>query len=179
MCFTGRISRLLNCLNKIDPLVHIHIVNLNDMFRNVGERLIKEDKYTTEAHQIQFEKELQEDYGYELTEEFRKELDDNFYCVIEDFYETVCPQATQKIQVKSLGKAGNSSSSAEERSHPIGTKRIFKESSSSSSEANIGDDRDREEVRKKQKVKYDGLKTENTNANEKKVEKGKEKEEKN
>ena len=132
-----------------------------------------------QAHQIQFEKELQEDYGYELTEEFRKELDDNFYCVIEDFYETVCPQASQKIQVKSLGKAGNSSSSAEERSHPIGTKRIFKESSSSSSEANIGDDRDREEVRKKQKVKYDGLKTENTNANEKKVEKGKDQEEKN
>ena len=157
MCFTGRITRLLNCLNKIDPLVHIHIVNLNDMFRNVGERLIKEDKYTTEAHQTQFEKELQEDYGYELTEEFRKELDNNFYCVIEDFYETVCPQATQKIQVKSLGKAGNSSSSAEERSHPVGTQRILKESfsssssSSSSSEANIGDERDREEVRKNKK----------------------------
>ena len=36
------------------------------MFRNVGERLIKDDKYTTEAHQIQFEKELQEDYGYDM-----------------------------------------------------------------------------------------------------------------
>ena len=88
MCFTGRISRLLNCLTAIDPLVHIHIVDLNDMFNHVGERLIKEDKYTTEAHQSQFEKELQEDYGYELTEEFRKELEEKFYCVIEDFYET-------------------------------------------------------------------------------------------
>ena len=72
MCFTGRISRLLNCLNKIDPLVHIHIVNLSDMFINVGNRLIKEDKYNTEDHQIQFEKELQEDYGYHLgRSEFR------------------------------------------------------------------------------------------------------------
>ena len=76
------------CLTAIDPLVHIHIVDLNVMFINVGKRLIKEDKYTTEAHQSQFEKELQEDYGYEVTEELRKELEDNFYCVIEDFYET-------------------------------------------------------------------------------------------
>ena len=78
----------MNCLTGFDPLVHIHIVNLNDMFRNIGERLIKEDKYTTEVHQSQFEKELQEDYGYELTEEFRKQLEEKFYCAIEDFYET-------------------------------------------------------------------------------------------
>ena len=58
------------------------------MFINVGNQLIKEDQYSTEAHQIQFEKELQEDYGYELTEEFRKELEEKFYCAIEDFYET-------------------------------------------------------------------------------------------
>ena len=43
---------------------------------------------TTEDHQAQFENELQEDYGYELTENFRKELEGKFYCVIEDFYET-------------------------------------------------------------------------------------------
>merc|ERR1712227_1109036 len=88
MCFTGRISRLLNCLTAIDELVHVHIVNLSEMFRNVGQRLIKEEKYTTEDHQAQFEKELEEDYGYELTESFRKELEVKFYCVIEDFYET-------------------------------------------------------------------------------------------
>ena len=101
MCFTGRLSRLLNCLTGIDPLVHIHIVNLNDMFRNVGERLINEDKYTTKAHQVQFEKELQEDYGYELTEQFRKELDEKFYCAIEDFYETV----VESISVNGKRKA--------------------------------------------------------------------------
>ena len=39
MCFTGRISRLLNCLTAIDPLVRIHIVDLSDMFINVGKRL--------------------------------------------------------------------------------------------------------------------------------------------
>ena len=63
----------------------------------------------------------------------------------------------------------------------MGTKRTFKESSSSSSfspETNIQDEinsqeeRDCEEVRKTQKVKHDGLKTENTNVNEKKEEKG-------
>ena len=86
-CFTGRISRLLNCLTAIDPLVNINIVNLNDVFNNVGERLIKEDRYTTEAHQSQFEKELQEDYGYELTEEFRKELEENFYSQLDYFYD--------------------------------------------------------------------------------------------
>ena len=48
----------------------------------------KKDNYTTEAHKAQFEKELQEDYGYELTEEFRMELEEKYYCVIEDFYET-------------------------------------------------------------------------------------------
>ena len=95
MCFTGRISRLLNCLNKIDPLVHIHIVSLNDMFRNVGERLIKDDKYTTETHQIQFEKELQMDYGYKLTEEFRKELEEKFYSELDYFYDVF------ELQVKS------------------------------------------------------------------------------
>ena len=94
MCFTGRISRLLNCLTGIDPLVHIHIVNLSNMFTNVGERLIKEDQYTTEAHKNKFEKELQDNYGYELTEEFRKELEEKFYCEIEDFYEVF------KLQVK-------------------------------------------------------------------------------
>merc|ERR1712196_91330 len=107
MCFTGRISRLLNCLTRIDPLVHIHIVNLNDMFRNVGIRLIEEDKYTTEAHQSQFEKELEEDYGYELTEEFRKELEDRIYCAIEDFYDAFFePQvkSSNPNEGESLGK---------------------------------------------------------------------------
>ena len=50
MCFTGRLSRLLNCLTGIDPLVHIHIVNLSDMFTNVGKRLIEQRNYSLEGH---------------------------------------------------------------------------------------------------------------------------------
>ena len=37
--------------------------------------MIEQGNYTTEGHQVQFEKELQEDYGYELTEEFKKGLE--------------------------------------------------------------------------------------------------------
>jgi len=55
---------------------------------NEEKKFNSDNKYTTEAHQSQFEKELQEDYGYELTEEFRGILEKDFYCVIEDFYET-------------------------------------------------------------------------------------------
>jgi hypothetical protein len=106
MCFTGRISRLLNCLTAIDPLVHVHIVNLNDMFINVGKQLIKEDKYTTEAHQSQFEKELEEDYGYELTEEFRGILEKDYYSQLEIFYDVFEPQvkSSNPNQGESLGK---------------------------------------------------------------------------
>jgi cell division protein FtsI/penicillin-binding protein 2 len=106
MCFTGRISRLLNCLTGIDPLVHVHIVNLNDMFINVGKQLIKEDKYTTEAHQSQFEKELEEDYGYELTEEFRGILEEDYYSELEIFYDVFEPQvkSSNTNQGESLGK---------------------------------------------------------------------------
>ena len=57
----------------------IFFMNKKNMFRNVGERLLKEDKYTTENHRTQFEKELEEDYGYEFTEEFQKELEDSLY----------------------------------------------------------------------------------------------------
>ena len=42
----------------MDPLVHIHIVNLSEMFVTVGNCLKEEDKYTKEGHQIEFEKEL-------------------------------------------------------------------------------------------------------------------------
>merc|ERR1711918_222098 len=103
---------------------------------------IEQRNYTPEAHQTQFEKELEKDYGYEMTEEFRKELGEKFYCVIEDFYETYenhHPEATQtqQVQVKSLGKTGSPSSSSDEKPHPVGTKRTYKESSSSSPETNI------------------------------------------
>ena len=54
----------------------------------MGKRLIKEGDHSTQGHQAQFEKELQDDYGYKLTEEFRKELEEKFYCAIKDFYGT-------------------------------------------------------------------------------------------
>ena len=141
MCFTGRISRLVNCLTAFDPLVHIHIVNLNDMFNNVGLRLIQEEQYTTDAHQKQFEKELVEEYGYDITEEFRNELKQKFYCVIEDFYEIYAPQ----VQVKSNDKSGSTSNS--DTTSSINKKRKFKESSEEDSD----DDSD-DESRKKQKL---------------------------
>ena len=97
MCFTGRISRLLNCLNVMDPLVYIHIVSLSDMFTDVGKRLIKEGNYTREIHQSQYENELQNDYGYELTDEFRKELEEKFYSQLEYFYETYGPKENSSV----------------------------------------------------------------------------------
>ena len=76
------------------------------MFRNVGERLIKDDKYTREAHQFQLEKELQMDYGYKLTEEFRKELEEKFYSQLDYFYDVFEPQvkSSDPNQGESLGK---------------------------------------------------------------------------
>ena len=97
MCFTGRISRLLNCLNVIDVLVRIHIVSLPDMFTDVGKRLIKEGSYNTSTHQTMFERELQEDYGYELTIEFKKELEQKFYSQMEYFYETYAPMIAENL----------------------------------------------------------------------------------
>ena len=109
LCNTYHIhmSRLFDCF-FLDPL-YVHIIvnfNLNEMFRNVGIRLIKEDKYSTEAHQIQFEKELQEDYGYEVTEEVRKEFEERFYCDLEIFYDVFEPQvkSSNTNQGESLGK---------------------------------------------------------------------------
>ena len=73
---------------------------------NVGKQLIKEDKYTTEAHQIQFEKELQEDYGYELTEEFKGILEKDYYSQFEYFYDVFEPQvkSSKPNEGESLGK---------------------------------------------------------------------------
>merc|ERR1712070_1039612 len=98
MCFTGRISRLLNCLTVMDPLVYIHIVSLSDMFTDVGKRLIKEGIYTREIHQSQYENELQNDYGYELTDEFRKELEEKFYSQLVYFYENYGPKENSSEQ---------------------------------------------------------------------------------
>merc|ERR1712146_668294 len=98
MCFTGRISRLLNCLTVIDPLVYIHIVSLSNMFTDVGKRLIAEGIYTSDNHKNQYENELQNDYGYELTDEFRKELEEKFYSQLDVFYEIYGPKENSSQQ---------------------------------------------------------------------------------
>ena len=50
MCFTGRISRLMNCLTGMDPLVHIHIESVPEIFVNVGKELKRQGTYTVEKH---------------------------------------------------------------------------------------------------------------------------------
>merc|ERR1712023_20112 len=130
MCFTGRISRLLNCLNVMDPLVYIHIVNLSDMFTDVGQRLIKEGIYTREIHQSQYENELENDYGYELTDEFRKELEEKFYSQLDYFYENYGPKensSQQQYQNEDTNTVGK-------KKILVGKKRKSPEGSCSSSE---------------------------------------------
>jgi hypothetical protein len=60
-CFTGRISRLINCLNGFDDNIIIHISN-NEQIGNIiiliRERLILENKYTIELHKEIIMKEL-------------------------------------------------------------------------------------------------------------------------
>jgi len=136
MCFTGRISRLLNCLNVMDPLVSIHIVNLSDMFTDVCQRLIKEGIYTREIHQSQYENELQNDYGYELTKEFRKELEEKFYSQLVYFYENYGPKENSSQQQDE----NEDTNTKGKKKIVVGKKRKFPEASCSSSE--ISPDKD-------------------------------------
>jgi hypothetical protein len=66
-CFTGRISRLINCLNGFDDHIVIHISN-NEQIGNIiiliKDKLILENKYTVELHKEIVMKELY-DRGYE------------------------------------------------------------------------------------------------------------------
>jgi len=140
MCFTGRISRLLNCLNVMDPLVYIHIVNLSDMFTDVGKRLIKEGIYTREIHQSHYENELQNDYGYELTKEFRKELEEKFYSQLEYFYENYGPKENYSQQ-----QDQNEDTNTIGKKMVVGKKRKFPECCRSSSETSHDKDVEDEE----------------------------------
>ena len=60
-CFTGRMSRLINCLNGFTPLVEIQI-NDNHQIGNivilVKEHLLQEENYSVENHKKDVEKEL-------------------------------------------------------------------------------------------------------------------------
>jgi len=67
-CFTGRISRLVNCLNGIDPNIQINISD-NEQIGNiiilVKNKLIFENKYDLESHKKLVKTNLLE-RGYEL-----------------------------------------------------------------------------------------------------------------
>jgi hypothetical protein len=66
-CFTGRMSRLINCLNGFEDHIVIHISN-NEQIGNIiiliKDKLIKENNYTIELHKEIVTKELYE-RGYE------------------------------------------------------------------------------------------------------------------
>jgi hypothetical protein len=66
-CFTGRMSRLINCLNGFDDHIVINISNteqIGNIIILIKDRLIAENKYTIELHKEIVIKELYE-RGYE------------------------------------------------------------------------------------------------------------------
>jgi hypothetical protein len=66
-CFTGRMSRLINCLNGFDDHIVIHISN-NEQIGNIiiliKNKLLEENNYTIEKHKEIVMKELY-DRGYD------------------------------------------------------------------------------------------------------------------
>jgi hypothetical protein len=74
-CFTGRISRLIDCLNGIDNLVVINLSpneQINAICQQIYELLSEKGKVSLKAedYQARVEKELQE-RGFDLTEEIQ------------------------------------------------------------------------------------------------------------
>jgi len=66
-CFTGRMSRLINCLNGFDPDVQIQIADksqISNIVILVKERLESKGKYSVEEHRSQTQQELTE-RGYD------------------------------------------------------------------------------------------------------------------
>jgi hypothetical protein len=66
-CFTGRMSRLINCLNGFDNNIVINISNteqIGNIIILIKDKLIKENNYTIELHKEIVIKELN-DRGYE------------------------------------------------------------------------------------------------------------------
>ena len=75
MCFTGRISRLIDCLNGIDDLVVIDLspnARIISICQQIYELLSEKGKVSLKAedYQARVEKELQE-RGFDLTEEIQ------------------------------------------------------------------------------------------------------------
>jgi hypothetical protein len=62
-CFTGRISRLINCLNGFTDLINIHISDnqqIGNIIVIIKEKLELENNYSIEKHKELVEKELKE-----------------------------------------------------------------------------------------------------------------------
>ena len=60
-CYTGRMSRLINCLNGFDDLVSINISDkeqIGNIISNIQEQLIKSNNYSVELHKQLVKKEL-------------------------------------------------------------------------------------------------------------------------
>ena len=68
-CFTGRISRLVNCLAGFDPLVSIQIADneqIANVITTVERNLTNENSYSVETHKEFVSKQLEE-LGYSST----------------------------------------------------------------------------------------------------------------
>jgi hypothetical protein len=66
-CFTGRVSRLVNCLNGFDPNIIIHISNSEQIGNIIGlihQRIEEAGTYSIQSHQDLVRKELLE-RGYD------------------------------------------------------------------------------------------------------------------
>ncbi len=62
-CFTGRMNRIINCLNGFSPLVNINIKDgeqIGNIIILVKNKLELTNSYTVEQHKIEVEKELLE-----------------------------------------------------------------------------------------------------------------------
>ena len=62
-CFTGRMNRIINCLNGFSPLVNINIKDgeqISNIIILVKNKLELTNSYTVEQHKIEVEKELLE-----------------------------------------------------------------------------------------------------------------------
>jgi len=73
-CFTGRMSRLINCLNGFDPLVNIQIAGneqIGQVIQVIRVNLERENKYEIELHKELVREELRErKYDESLIEEW-------------------------------------------------------------------------------------------------------------
>jgi hypothetical protein len=73
-CFTGRISRLINCLNGFDKLVNIKISGneqISQIISVIQNKLKKEGNYSVELHKEQVKNSLIElDYDNDIINEW-------------------------------------------------------------------------------------------------------------